>query len=113
MSASLGCRNGDVGNIEIINAPMIESHKLPKYLVLSACRNGVAREFDRCQPQLEIVEVLLGCPHQVLFSPPNVKIVFADRAPIVGAAVKCASLYCESPRLEVIREKIEKEVFGQ
>lgn len=43
----------------------------------------------------------------------KVKIVFADRAPIVGAAVKCASLYCESPRLEVIREKIEKEVFGQ
>ena len=43
----------------------------------------------------------------------KVKIVFADRAPIVGAAVKCASLYCESPRLEVIREKIEKGVFGQ
>ena len=43
----------------------------------------------------------------------NHRIVFADRAPIVGAAVKCASLYCESPRLEVIREKIEKGVFGQ
>ena len=43
----------------------------------------------------------------------KVKIVFADRAPIVGAAVKCASLYCESPRLEVIRDKIEKDIFGQ
>ena len=42
----------------------------------------------------------------------DLKIVFADRAPIVGAAVKCASLYCESAQLDVIREKIEKEIFG-
>lgn len=42
----------------------------------------------------------------------RLNIVFANRAPIVGAAVKCVSLYCESPLLDVIREKIEKEIFG-
>ncbi len=41
----------------------------------------------------------------------NLKIVFADRAPIVGAAVKCVSLYCEEPHLDTVREKIEKEIF--
>jgi N-acetylglucosamine kinase-like BadF-type ATPase len=42
----------------------------------------------------------------------NLQLVFADRAPIVGAAVKCVDLYCAAARLDDIREKIEKEVFG-
>jgi N-acetylglucosamine kinase-like BadF-type ATPase len=42
----------------------------------------------------------------------KLRIVFADRAPIVGAAVKCASIYCKAARLDEIREKIEKEIFG-
>ena len=42
----------------------------------------------------------------------KLKIVFADRAPIIGAAVKCASLYSKSVDLDSLREKIEQEVFG-
>ncbi len=40
----------------------------------------------------------------------KMKIVFADRAPIVGAAVKCASLFCEEPQLDLIRERLEREI---
>ena len=42
----------------------------------------------------------------------KLNIVFADRAPIIGAAAKCASLYCGSADLDVLREKIEQEIFG-
>ena len=42
----------------------------------------------------------------------RLRIVFADRAPIVGAAVKCASLYCRSADLDALRVKIEGEIFG-
>ena len=42
----------------------------------------------------------------------KLNIVFADRAPIIGAAVKCASLYCRSCDLDALREKIEQEIFG-
>ena len=42
----------------------------------------------------------------------KLKIVFADRAPIIGAAVKCASLYCNAVDLDALREKIEQEIFG-
>ncbi len=42
----------------------------------------------------------------------ELKIVFADHAPIVGAAVKCASLFCEKPELDTIRERVEREIFG-
>ena len=42
----------------------------------------------------------------------KLNIVFADRAPIIGAAVKCASLYCGYADLDALREKIEQEIFG-
>ncbi|MBE6647853.1 MAG: helix-turn-helix domain-containing protein [Ruminococcaceae bacterium] len=41
----------------------------------------------------------------------KLKIVFAGRAPIVGAAVKCVKLYCDEADLDAVREKVEKEIF--
>ena len=41
----------------------------------------------------------------------SLKIVFADRAPIIGAAIKCLSLYCEDADLDAVRKRIDKELF--
>ena len=43
----------------------------------------------------------------------DLKIVFADKAPIVGAAVKCARLYSTNREFDLLREKIEREVAAK